>query len=332
VGILFVLSLFVCVVLHELGHALMARRYDIPTRDITLLPIGGVARLERMPEKPNQEFWVAIAGPAVNVAIAAILAVLIYLFGEFRPLTDLDWLAGDFNGFWVRLMWFNLILVAFNVLPAFPMDGGRILRSILARKLDFARATRIAAGVGQGMAFLFGFIGLLVIFSPFLILIAFFVYIGAQAENNSVQMTMMIRGFLVGDAMMRRFRTLDEADELSVAVEQLLAGSQQEFPVMRNGAVVGLLTRRALVEALAEHGRNEPVSEVMRRDYPSVEETETLEEVFHMMLQARLSSLPVLRDGELVGLLTSENVGELVMINSAMRRRKAGSEPGMRKL
>lgn len=332
VGILFVLSLFFCVVLHELGHALTARRYNIPTRDITLLPIGGVARLERMPEEPSQEFWVAIAGPAVNVAIAALLAILISLFGTFRPITDLDWIGGDFNGFWVRLMWFNLILVAFNILPAFPMDGGRILRSLLARKLDFAKATRIAATVGQGMAFLFGFIGLVVVFSPFLILIGFFVYIGAKAENNSVQVTAMIRGFLVSDAMMRRFRTLEEEDELSVAVEQLLAGSQQEFPVMRNERVVGLLTRRDLVEALAERGRSEQVSEVMRSDYPSVEETEPLEEVFHMMLQAGLSSLPVLRDGELVGLLSSENVGELVMINSAMRRRKAGKAARSRKL
>ncbi len=322
-GILFVLALFGCVVLHELGHALAARRYDIPTRDITLLPIGGVARLERMPEEPSQEFWVAVAGPAVNVGIAAGLAVLISLFGEFRPFAEIAWLGGDLSDFWLRLMWFNLILVGFNVLPAFPMDGGRILRSVLARKLDFVKATRIAASVGQGMAIFFGIVGLLY-FSPFLILIAFFVYIGAQVESNSVQMTAMIRGLLVRDAMMRRFRTLAEEDELSVAVEQLLAGSQQEFPVVREGEVVGLLTRRDLVEALAERGRSERVAAVMRADYPVVEETELLEEVFHTMLQEGLSTLPVVRNGELVGLLTTENIGELVMVNSAIRRRRAG--------
>lgn len=320
-GVVFVLTLFGCVVLHELGHALTAQRYDIPTRDITLLPIGGVARLERMPEEPGQEFWVAIAGPAVNVAIASMLAVFIALAGEFRPFREIQWLGSGLDDFWLRLMWFNLFLVFFNLLPAFPMDGGRVLRSILARKLDFVMATRIAASVGQGMAIFFGFMGLIGL-NPFLILIAFFVYVGAQVESNSAQMTAFIRGLMVKDAMMSRFRSLEEADALSVAVEQLLAGSQQEFPVVREGEVVGLLTRRDLVEALAERGRNESVGAVMQSEYPSVEDTEPLEEVFHRMLQEGLSCLPVLRDGKLVGLLTTENVGELVMVSSAIKRRR----------
>lgn len=320
-GVLFVLALFGCVVLHELGHALTARRYNIPTRDITLLPIGGVARLERMPEEPTQEFWVAIAGPAVNVAIAAVLAGLVALFGGFKPLTEINWVGGGLDEFWMRLMWFNLILVFFNLLPAFPMDGGRVLRSILARKLDFVRATRVAATIGQGMAIVFGFLGLLT-FHPFLILIAFFVFLGAQVESNSVQMTAFIRGLLVRDAMMSRFRTLSEEDDLAVAVQQLLAGSQQEFPVVRDGEVVGLLERRSLVEALAERGRGEKVAAVMQPDCTVVNETEPLEEVFQRMLQEGLSTVPVVKEGTLVGLLTTENVGELVMVNSAIKRRK----------
>jgi Zn-dependent protease/predicted transcriptional regulator len=310
------------VVLHELGHALAARRYDIPTRDITLLPIGGVARLERMPEDPPQEFWVAIAGPAVNVAIAAVLAILIAVAGEFRPFREVTWLGGGFADFWLRLMWINIFLVVFNLLPAFPMDGGRVLRSILARKMEFVTATRIAASVGQGMAIFFGFLGLIG-FNPFLVLIAFFVFLGAQVESNSVQMTAVIRGLLVRDAMMKRFRTLSEEDDLAVAVRQLLEGSQHEFPVVRDGAVVGLLARRGLVEALAERGRSEKVGAVMQADHPVVEEMEPLDEVFHRMLQEGLSTLPVVRDGVVTGLLTTENVGELVMINSAIKRRKA---------
>jgi Zn-dependent protease/predicted transcriptional regulator len=320
-GLLFVFALFGCVVLHELGHALAARRYRIPTRDITLLPIGGVARLERMPEEPSQEFWVAIAGPAVNVVIAVVLAVLIATMGEFRPFTEITWLGGGLEDFWLRLMWFNLILVFFNLLPAFPMDGGRVLRSVLARKLEFVRATRVAASVGQGMAIFFGFLGLLS-FNPFLILIAFFVFLGAQVESNSVQMTAFIRGLVVADAMMIDFRELREDDDLAVAVKELLAGSQQEFPVVTDGEVVGLLDRRSLVEALAERGRSAKVSEVMRRDYPVVDENEPLDGIFHRMLQEGLSTLPVVREGIVIGLLTTENVGELVMINSAIKRRR----------
>lgn len=320
-GVLFVLALFGCVVLHELGHALTARRYNIPTRDITLLPIGGVARIERMPEDPSQEFWVAVAGPAVNVAIAVLLGLLLSSIGAMKPLTEVQWVEGTAADFWLRLMWFNLFLVVFNLLPAFPMDGGRILRSILARKLDFVRATRIAATVGQGMAIFFGFLGL-INFHPFLILIALFVFLGAQVESHSAQVTAFIRGLVVRDAMISRYRALSEEDELSVAVEQLLAGSQQEFPVVRDDRVAGLLTRRDLVEALASRGRQEKVGAVMQSGYPVVGEDEALEEVFHKMLQEGLSTLPVVRDGELVGLLTTENVGELVMVSSAIKRRR----------
>jgi len=317
-SILFVLALFGCVVLHELGHALMARRYNIPTRDITLLPIGGLARLERMPEEPSQEFRVAIAGPAVNVVIAGALALLLFLLGDRRPLGEVAWLGWDFLE---GLMVVNIFLVIFNLLPAFPMDGGRILRSVLARKMEFVNATHVAASIGKGMAVLFFFLGLLGP-QPFLILISIFVFLGAHMEANSTRLTAFIRGLVVRDAMMSRFRSLEEDDDLAVAVEQLLAGSQQEFPVVRDGDVVGLLTRRDLIEALAERGRGEKVAAVMQRDYPVVEESEPLEEVFHKMLHEGLSTLPVVRQGELVGLLTSENVGELVMISSAMRRRR----------
>lgn len=311
----FVLALFGIVVLHELGHALTARRFGIGTKDITLLPIGGVARLERMPEDPKQELLVALAGPAVNVILAALLFVGLAVAGQF---SDPEWMLHSSGNFFVRLMAVNVLLAVFNMLPAFPMDGGRVLRALLAFRLSYARATRIAARIGQGMAVLFGFAGLLGP-NPFLVLIAAFVWIAAGQEASQVQMKSALNGIRVDEVMITEFRTLNPEDTLTRAVEFLLAGYQADFPVLDDGRVVGLLSRRALVDGLARLGRDMPVADAMRKDFPTVTPDELAETVL-VRLQQHLSdySLPVIEDGRLLGILTRENLGEYLMVQSAL--------------
>src|SRR5687767_5745891 len=271
-GILFILALFLCVVLHEYGHALTARKYGLKTRDITLYPIGGVARLERMPDQPIEELWVAIMGPAVNVVIAALLFVYLYLSRGIVPMTDLTVASGSFLA---RLMAVNITLVVFNLIPAFPMDGGRVLRALLAMRMDYVRATQIAANIGQGLAFLLGLFGLFN--NPFLLFIAFFVWIGASQEASMVQMRNSISGIPVTHAMQTQFETLSPSDRLDRVVSLILAGSQQDFPVVEDGQFVGVLTRDDFIRALSQKGQDTPVIDVIRRNVPSVDSHEMVE-------------------------------------------------------
>lgn len=321
-GILFVLAIFACVLLHEYGHALAARKFGIKTRDITLYPIGGVARLERMPDRPLQELWVALAGPAVNVAIAVALFIWLLLSQAIRPLSELTVTAGPFLE---RLLVVNLFLVGFNLIPAFPMDGGRVLRALLAMRLEYTRATSIAAGIGQGMAMLFGLWGLLG--NPMLLFIAFFVWIGAAQEASMVQMKSALAGIPVSRAMLTDFRSLAPTDPLSRAVEMVLQGSQQDFPVVANGAVDGILTRADLIKALAQQPPTTPVSVVMQREFPVVEAGEMLEALFARLQECQCHTVPVTRRGVLVGLVTSDNIGEFLMLQAAMKGRATGVVP-----
>jgi Zn-dependent protease/CBS domain-containing protein len=313
-GLLFIGSLFLIVVLHELGHALTARRYGIQTRDITLLPIGGVARLERMPEDPKQELLVALAGPAVNVVLAIILAGILVPAATWPFLWNMQWVGGDFLE---KLFWVNVALAVFNLIPAFPMDGGRVLRALLAMRIDYVRATQVAASIGQGLALIFGFIGLF--WNPFLIFIALFVWMGAAGEASMVQMKSALGGIPISRALITDFRTLSPDDTLDVAGEHVLAGFQHDFPVVQDGRLVGVLTRTALLAALAQRGSASLVGQAMERTFETADPAEMLEGVFGRLQACGCHSLPVLKAGRLVGILTMENIGEFMMIQSALR-------------
>jgi Zn-dependent protease/predicted transcriptional regulator len=320
-GVVFVLAIFGCVVLHELGHAITAKHYGIQTRDITLLPIGGLARLERMPEDPVQEFWVALAGPAVNVLIAAVLFVVLRVT---RGPLSFDLQSLQQTDFLLNLLQVNVFLVLFNLLPAFPMDGGRVLRAILAHfSGDYVGATQVAASIGQMMAILFGILGLF--FNPFLVFIALFVYLGAQEEAHMVQMRSLFRGIPVREAMMTHVRALTPNDTIGVATHELLAGAQHDFPVLEDGHFVGLLLRQNVFKALAEGGEECLVRDSMQADCSAVEDTEMLDRTFRRMQEKGCPTLAVTHDGQFVGLITLENVGELMMIHSALAQRKSRS-------
>lgn len=310
-----VAAVFGCVILHELGHALAARQFGIATRDITLLPIGGLARLERLPQEPRRELWIALAGPLVNVVLAGLLWMAIVAAGFARGAV-LDTLGvRTEGGFLGQLMWVNVWLFAFNLLPAFPMDGGRVLRALLAMRMDYARATELAAGIGQAVAVLFAIGGLFI--NPFLLLVALLVFVTADTEAKDVQLESALRGLCVGHAMMTDFQVLQPDDSVRSAAQLLLAGSQQDFPVADRAGVRGVLTRRDIVAALGRKGKEMVVAAAMTPIEEPLTEQVRLSEAMQRMRELGGVALPVVRSGRMVGLLSGENIGELLMLRAA---------------
>jgi len=316
-----VLLVFGCVLLHELGHALAAQRYGIRTREIVLLPIGGVARLERMPEKPAEELVVALAGPAVNVVLATAFGVALFAMGT-PPFAILDRAAGD--GTLEMLLLANLAMLAFNLIPAFPMDGGRVLRAGLAAFMPYARATRYATFVGQGFALVFAAIGIFWFARlPVLVFIALFVFVTAGEERTLVQTRSSLTGLPVSAAMVTAFVSLETRHELTYAVDLLLAGEQHDFPVLEDGHLLGMLSRDDLLRGMRTEGPESPVGRLVRLDVAPIEASMPLAAALQRMSAARQSALPVVARGRLVGLLTLENISELLLVLEA-RQRHAG--------
>ncbi len=319
--IMFVLTIFVCITLHELGHALTAKRFNINTRDIILLPIGGLARLERMPEKPGQELLVAIAGPLVNVAIVILLLPLVSHQLNEEYLASIQGInAGNFL---LNLFLVNIFITIFNMIPAFPMDGGRVLRAALSYGMQRHVATRIAATIGQVLAIVFVFAGFFV--NPFLIFIGLFIFLGAQAEADMTESKFALSGYKVHDIRMTNYASIGIRDPLAVPVSMLLDGQCRNFLVMDGDRVAGTLSRKELVKGLAEKGRDAPVESVMHTEVFTLQADMPLDEAYQTMQQYEQALYPVISEGRLAGALDMENILEFIMIRNALAKVKEGA-------
>lgn len=314
-GLTLIMLLFLCVVLHEYGHALTARHFGIATRHITLLPIGGVALLEGMPKDPRQEMVVALAGPAVNVVIAAGIFLLLLLLGSERFFTGLD-LAR--LGILQSLLVANVVLALFNMLPAFPMDGGRVLRAALSMRMDRVRATRIAARIGQALAIGLGLLGLMG--NPFLVLIAVFVWIGAGAEAGAAETDARLSDKPAGRAMITDFHVVHPRDRLARGIDLTLAGTQKDFPVLDDGAIVGLLSQAGLLQGLRDHGPDGIVSQVMEAARTAEADT-PLDRLLADLQQGGARMVCITKNGTLAGVVDLENISEYLRIQAALAER-----------
>ncbi len=316
-GVLFVVLVFACVVAHEFGHVFAARRYGIQTPDVTVLPIGGLARLERMPDKPGQELVVAIAGPMVNIAIAAVLLLVV---GARFDLTDVGQLEAAQMSLAARLAAVNILLVVFNMIPAFPLDGGRVFRALLSYRMSRPQATRVAAWTGQAFAVAFAVIGLL--YNPLLVLIAVFMFFAADAESGYETERAQAAGHVARDAMIARFEALSPSDTARRAADLLLATTQQEFPVLDGaGRLHGWVTRSGLVEALKRDGPEAHVGDFMAEPGEPVRAGLPLEQVVELLRKAPAQAVAVAgADGRVLGFVNRENLAEFFLLDEARAR------------
>jgi len=325
-GIVLMVLLFTCVTLHELGHSIAARAFGIPVRDITLLPLGGVAQITKNPEKPIHELIIAAAGPLVNVVIAGILFVVV---GASLAATVLDGqglLPGGLNQpsletllFW--LLAANISLVLFNLIPAFPLDGGRMLRALLAMGLGYPRATRIASAIGQIIAIGLGLLGFLG-GNFILVLIAVFIFFGAGQETAMAESKTVLRTRRVGDTYNRHAITLGIGDRVSRVVDYLLTSYQPDFAVMQGSQPIGIITRADVLRSLNEAVNDAFVTEIMRRDFLKVDAGRALDEVQQMMAEHNQRVVAVYEADHFLGLVSIEDISEAFTILSFMQRQQ----------
>ena len=317
--IAFIFSIFTCVVLHELGHALAARRYSIKTRSITILPIGGVASLEKMPEKPSQELVVAIAGPMVNVVIALTLWVILTFLGGLNigaeELETMNTINGE-NFFFV-LMAVNITLVLFNMIPAFPMDGGRVLRALLAMQMHRVQATTWAVRIGRFFAIIFVFLGFS--FNPFLIVIALFILLSAEGELQMVRTESDLGDHRIRDVIMKNFTLLDQSQPLSTAVRALLDGQETQFLIADGERIIGHLTKKDIIRGLTQFDESVPIHQVTHQGVQWAEEEDFINSIRQRMLAKGMTIMPVGRQGQLTGIVDLENINEFLLIKGVRR-------------
>lgn len=313
-GVLLVLAVFATVVLHELAHAAVARRFGAETRRILLLPIGGVSSLEKMPERPIEELLVAIAGPLVNITIAGALALVLSLSGEPLGAPSVRF---ESTSFLVTFLWINVSIAVLNLLPAFPMDGGRVLRALLSMSLGRDRATKMAAALGRGFALILAVVGF--VLQPMLMLIALFVWTAARAEEWLEHTRSVLHGVPIRRVMVSRIEVLPPEATVAHAAEVALSGFQHDFPVVAaSGRLAGLLTRSALLRALASGNAERAVGEIMLRDPVVGSPDEMLDAALERMDRSGIGMMVVLENGTPVGLVTAESALELVTQRDAL--------------
>lgn len=324
VTIAVILALFLCVVLHEFGHSLVAQRLGIDVADITLLPIGGVARLKTLPDKPVDEIKIAVAGPLVNVVLAPIFLGLALAFGvNLSPLPGLAAAQHSLGGAFFYLGLVNIGLVVFNLIPAFPLDGGRVLRGLLAIRLGPVRATDISAGIGQVLAVVFGIVGFAT-GSLGLILIAIFVFFGASGEQQMVRQRETTRGLDVSDVMgtKRRTETVSPYNSFGQVLDAVIHGYQVDFPVVEeDGRLVGMLTRGEIFSAVHSPDRFGDVRDVMLTDFPTIApDADLFADGNRILQESGLRAIPVVQNGELVGMLTVDDIGQANLLRDLRKQ------------
>jgi len=315
-NIALIFAVFTCVVLHELGHALTAKRFGIDTKKITLLPIGGMASLDSIPESPKQELLVTIAGPFVNL----IIALLLYLIVPVKEFINLNFGEAvnilsqySLQNFLFYLFIVNVGLIVFNIIPAFPMDGGRILRALLAMKMNRVKATQIASNIGQIIAVLFLFIGIL--FNPFLIFIALFIFLGAYSENRMVQHLAILKGHTVEEAMIIHLTTFKPEDPIDYAANKIISGTENNFVVVKDGIIKGILYHKDII---GNSNKNVLVKDVMHSKFKTVDPSDELKKVYSLINSGKGSFLPVVENGKLMGVLDATNLNEYIMLQAKL--------------
>lgn len=318
-SVLFILCVFVTVFLHELGHSFAAKSFNIKTKDITLLPIGGVSRLESLPEKPKEELIVTLAGPLVNIVLAFLTGLFIEFPSTSEALAQELSTGVNASNFFLNFFIVNIILAVFNLIPAFPMDGGRILRAILSFKFERHVATKIAARIGQFLAM--GFILLGFFYNPFLIFIGLFVIMGAQMESNYADSKYSLKGYKIKDVLMKQYLTIDSNEPIKTAVDLLLDSQSKVFLITENNEPVGTLNRDQIIMALSEKGDNLMIHSAMNKNLIYLDAETLLEDVFELIYKNKTNLMLVMENNELVGTLDTENLLEFLLIKGVKSKK-----------
>lgn len=324
-GVVLILGLFLCVTLHELGHSLAAQRFGVPVREIVLLPVGGVAVLGKNPDTPRHELIIAAAGPAVNVAIAALLVPVTGAALQWEGLDPRDLASGNLGpSLATFLLWMlkaNVALVLFNLLPAFPLDGGRMLRAGLAMRLGYARATRLAAGVGQVLAVGLGVLGVAT-GNLLLALVAVFIFFGAGLESAHAQAKSVLSNLRIGEAYNKHAITLSPADRASRVVDYILTSYQPDFAVVHGGRLLGVVTRDDLLQHLASSPEDAYVTAIMQREVVRVPPEMGVDAVL-ARLQETGARVAAVYDGErFQGLVSREDLAEALTVVAFLQRQR----------